>query len=85
MHACTYSTTCERSTSIMSLSFHFAIFPMVKRCSDDCARSSSSSGKHKKTWIDPKWATDFPWVNVSDNSGGCFARCVESTIASLKS
>ena len=70
MRACTYSTTCERSISITSLSFHFALFPMAKRRSDDCASSSSSSGKHRKTGIDPKWATDFPWVEVSDDSGG---------------
>ena len=49
-----YSTTCERSISITSLSFHFALFPMAKRRSDDCASSSSSSGKHRKTGIDPK-------------------------------
>ena len=70
MRACTYSTTCERSISITSLSFHFALFPTAKCRSDDCASSSSSSGKHRKTGIDPKWATDFPWVEVSEDSGG---------------
>ena len=49
-----------------SLSFHFALFPLAKHRSDNCASSSSSSVKHRRTEIDPKWATDFLCVEVSD-------------------
>ena len=56
--------------SITPFSFHFAVCPMAERRSDDWVSSSNLSGKHRKTGIDPKWATDFPWVEVSDESGG---------------
>ena len=72
MRTCTYITTCERSISITSLSFHFTLFPMAKRRFDNCTSSSCSSWKHRKTGIDLKWATKFPWVEVSDDSGGMF-------------
>ena len=70
MRACNRSTTCERSISITFLSFHFALFPMAKHCFDDCASSSTLSGKHRKTAIDSKWATHFTWVEVSNDSRG---------------
>ena len=85
MHAYAYSIASVAAISITPFSFHFVLCPMAKCRSDDWTSSSSSSGKHRKTGIDPKWATDFPWVEVSDESGGgCFACCVESTIAGLK-
>ena len=48
---------------------------MPKCRSDDGASSSSSRGKHRKTRIDPKWATDFPLVEVSDDSGRMLCSC----------
>ena len=44
---------------------------MAKRGSDDAtSRSSGSRGKHRKTGIDPNWATDFPWMVACDDGAG---------------
>ena len=34
--------------------------------------SSSSTAKHRKSGVDPKWKEDFPWLEVSDRDGGMF-------------
>ena len=39
---------------------------MAKRCPEDGAGGRS---KHRKTGIDPKWTSDFPWMIVSDGEG----------------
>ena len=83
MRACMYSTACDRGISKPSLFFHFALFSTAKHCSDNCATSSSSSVKHRRTRIDPSGLQTFRgWRLVM--SGGCFACCFQSTIAGRK-
>ena len=43
---------------------------MAKRLLADGA--STSTAKHRKSGVDPKWKEDFPWLEVSQRDGGMF-------------
>ena len=40
---------------------------MAKRLAGGATCESSVRSKHRKTGIDPRWASDFPWMVIVDS------------------
>ena len=55
---------------------------MAKRPAGGATCESSVRSKHRKTGIDPRWASDFPWLVIVDSEGE--ARVARGSVGSAR-